>query len=150
MYFLFNFHVKILNNLILLQMSWPNVCFLKIHQSLCITFAMFASIFQHILSQLDALIGRMSNQLMSLAWCEAGLEAVQMADGQIVRTVWMALLCGLFKPVHGRDLQKKTKSEVESMPGLLQIEYEDETCYTTVCQLEFVHGPFGKKSELFY
>ena len=65
------------------------------------TSTMFTDVMQNVFSQLYALVGCVLNKLMSFAGLQVGLEAIQMANGQIIRAVRVTLGSGLPVPMHG-------------------------------------------------
>ena len=70
---IFNFKCNYIGRSLKLLISWSKIVNNKIKELeldrlLNIAFALFASILHHVLRQVHAMIGRVSNQLMSLAW----------------------------------------------------------------------------------
>lgn len=68
---------------------------------------MFTNVMEDVFSQLYALVRCVLNKLMSFTGAQVRLEAIQMANGQIIRAVRMTLGSRLPVPMHGHVLQKE-------------------------------------------
>lgn len=66
---------------------------------------------EDVFSQLYALVRCVLNKLMSFTGAQVRLEAIQMANGQIIRAVRMTLGSRLPVPMHGHVLQKEWREK---------------------------------------